>query len=298
MNKIGLHTNVLVAGWSNEEADYAIKKTAELGYDLIELPGIIFHTFDVPHTRALLDKHELASAMSLGLSEETDISSGDPDRIAAGEELLTRVLNTASELGVSTVCGILHSAFQKYSVAPTEKGISGAVDALRRIGETASKLDIEIGLEVVNRYETNVLNTAAQAGDMRERIDIPNVKVHLDTYHMNIEEADPAQAIRDTGERLGYFHIGESHRGYMGAGTIDFPRVFRALAGIGYPGAITFESFSSKVVGDQIAGILAVWRNLWDDGEDLARHARQFALAELKAAHEATSRKNVLITGS
>ena len=295
MNKIGLHTNVLVAGWSNEEAKYAVEKTSELGFDLIELPGIIFHKFDVPYTRSLLDKHGLASAMSLGLSEDTDISSGDPDRIAAGEEFLTRVLQTASELGVSTVCGILHSAFQKYSVAPTEKGISGAIDALKRVGETASKLGIDIGLEVVNRYETNVLNTAAQAVEMCERIGMPNVKVHLDTYHMNIEEADPAAAIRDTGDRLGYFHIGDSHRGYMGSGTVDFPSIFKALSDSGYSGVITFESFSSKVVGEEIAGILAVWRNLWDDGEDLARHARQFTLAELKAAHEATSRKNILI---
>ena len=101
---------------------------------------------------------------------------------------------------------------------------------LRRVGEKAAQHGITIGLEVVNRYESNVLNTAAQAVAFARRVALPNVKVHLDTYHMNIEEADIESALIDTGAMLGYFHIGESGRGYLGAGNIDFDRVFRGLA--------------------------------------------------------------------
>jgi len=83
---------------------------------------------------------------------------------------------------------------------------------------------------------------------------------------------------------LGYFHVGESHRGYLGTGTIDFQTIFRNLADIGYEGTITFESFSSAVVDPKLSTALAVWRNLWSDGEDLATHARNFMEAELYAA--------------
>ncbi len=119
------------------------------------------------------------------------------------------------------------------------------------------------------------------------RVGLPNVKVHLDCYHMNIEEADVGAAIRATGKHLGYFHTGNSHRGYLGSGSIDFSRVFRALVAIDYQGPITFESFSSKVVGQPLEGILGIWRNLWEDSRDLASHARLYTEAQLKAAQEA-----------
>ena len=108
-------------------------------------------------------------------------------------------------------------------------GVAMSVDILRQVAETAAGSGITLGLEVVNRYESNVLNTASQAVEMCRRIGAPNVKVHLDVYHMNIEESDPAQAIVETGDYLGYFHTGDSHRGYMGSGTIDLQSVFRAL---------------------------------------------------------------------
>ena len=89
---------------------------------------------------------------------------------------------------------------------------------------------------MVNRYETNILNTAAQGVEMCKRIGAPNVKVHLDVYHMNIEESDMASAIVETGPHLGYFHTGDSHRGYLGSGTIDLAGVFRALVRAKYGG--------------------------------------------------------------
>jgi D-psicose/D-tagatose/L-ribulose 3-epimerase len=122
---------------------------------------------------------------------------------------------------------------------------------------------------------------------MCKRIGAPNVKVHLDVYHMNIEESDIQQAILETGAHLGYFHTGDSHRGYMGSGSIDLAGAFRALVKSGYQGPITFESFSSRVVGQPLEGILGIWRNLWEDSCDLAEHALMYTKAQLKAAMEA-----------
>ncbi len=162
-----------------------------------------------------------------------------------------------------------------------------SIEILQRMAEIAARSGITIGLEVVNRYESNVLNTASQAVEMCKRIGAPNVKAHLDVYHMNIEEADVRQAIVETGDYLGYFHTGDSHRGYLGSGTADLAGVFRGLVEADYQGPITFESFSSRVVGQPAQGILGIWRNLWEDNRDLAEHALSYTKVQLKAAHEA-----------
>ncbi len=104
---------------------------------------------------------------------------------------------------------------------------------------------------------------------------------------MNIEEADFLRPVLACGDRLGYVHIGESHRGYLGTGTINFPEFFAALASIKYQGVITFESFSSAVVDQNLSNALSVWRNLWGDGMDLAQHARKFMADGMTAAHAA-----------
>jgi D-psicose/D-tagatose/L-ribulose 3-epimerase len=293
MNKLGVHALVWVGGWSHEECAKAIEQTAGLGYDLIEIPALDPKSIDVDFTRRTLERNKLGVTMSLGLDAASDISSGDPEKIKRGEALLLDALRVARDIGATHVCGILYSAFQKYFVPPTEKGIQGSVEAIRRFCAEAAKSNITIGMEVVNRYESNVLNTAAQAVDFCKRVGAPNIKVHLDTYHMHIEEADIEAAIVETGPMLGYFHIGESNRGYLGAGSLDFDRVFRGLAKAEYKGPITFESFSSAVVNQPLSGILAIWRNLWTDGRDLAGHAKDFIEAGLKAAQEAHARSKV-----
>lgn len=291
MNKIGVHALVWVGGWSHAECSRAIERTAVLGYDIIEIPALDPTTIDVGFTRRTVEANKLGITVSLGLDGGADISSEDPDKIKRGEKLLMDALAVTRDVGGTHMCGILYSGFQKYADPTTERGKANSADVLRRICAEAAKSDITIGLEVVNRYESNVLNTAAQAVNFCQRIGAPNVKVHLDTYHMNIEEADIEQAIVATGDRLGYFHIGESNRGYLGAGTVDFDKIFRGLARANYQGPITFESFSSTVVNKQLSGILAIWRNLWEDSEDLAAHAHDFIRANLKAAQEAQIRR-------
>lgn len=287
MNKLGVHALVWEAGWSHDECARAIAKTAEVGYDFIEAPALDPASIDVDFTRRQLEANRIGINFSLGLDADTDISSGDREKAARGKKRLEEALAVARDAGATHVCGILHSAFQKNNVPTTAAGVAMAVDVLAQVAETASKSGITLGLEVVNRYESNVLNTASQGVELCKRIGAPNVKVHLDVYHMNIEESDIVSAIVETGDYLGYFHTGDSHRGYMGSGTIDLAGVFRALVRSGYEGPITFESFSSRVVGQPLEGILGIWRNLWEDGHDLASHAVMYTRAQLKAAQEA-----------
>ena len=86
------------------------------------------------------------------------------------------------------------------------------------------------------------------------------------------------------GDKIGYVHIGENHRGYLGSGHIDFAQLFGALAEIGYTGTITFESFSSAVVDEDLSTILRIWRNVWTDGMDLAKQARAYIATQMEAA--------------
>lgn len=286
-NKLGVHALCWVGGWGEAEARTAIEGTARVGYDLIEIPALDPDRIDAALTARLLEEYGLAATISLGLGADTDLSSGDPNKMARGEALLMKVVSIARDIGATHICGILYSALMKYSEPATPEGLKASVDVLRRVCAQADKSGITVGMEVVNRYETNIANTAAQGVALCDMIDAPNVKVHLDTYHMHIEEADAARAIVETGSRLGYFHLGECHRGYLGSGSIEFSPIFRALAQIGYGGPLVFESFSSEVVDPKLSRILGIWRNLWTDGEDLIGHALDFTRAEMIAAQQA-----------
>lgn len=287
MNKLGVHALVWEKGWSHDECARAIAKTAEVGYDLIEIPALDPGSIDAAFTRRQLEQAGIGATSSMGLDAETDISSNDRDKEKRGQARLEQAVSVIRDIGATHMCGILESAFQKYAVPTTPEGVKRACEVLALVAEKAAASNITIGLEVVNRYESNVLNTASQAVEMCRRIGAPNVKVHLDVYHMNIEESDIGRAIIETGDHLGYFHTGDSHRGYMGSGSIDLAGVFRALVKSGYGGPITFESFSSRVVGQPLQGILGIWRNLWEDSHDLAAHALMYTRAQLKAAQEA-----------
>lgn len=287
MNKLGVHALVWEAGWSHGECERAIARSAEVGYDFIEAPALEPSLIDVDFTRRALERAGIGINFSLGLDFDSDISSGDPAKRARGKAKLVDAVAVCRDAGGTHIGGILYSAFGKYDRPPTAHGIAQSAETLAEVADVAAASGITLALEVVNRYESNICNTASQGVEMVKRVDRPNVKVHLDVYHMNIEESDIGAAIIDTGNLLGYFHTGDSHRGYMGSGSVDLAGVFRALVRAKYDGPITFESFSSRVVGQPLEGILGIWRNLWDDGEDLAAHALAYTRVQLKAAREA-----------
>jgi D-psicose/D-tagatose/L-ribulose 3-epimerase len=284
MNKLGIHALVWVGGWSQNESRQAIAGAAETGYELIEVPLLNPKAVDVTATARQLAEYGIGAATSLGLAAETDISSPDRSVAQRGEALLNDALAVARDIGSTYLGGVIFSALRKYDAPPTPAGRANCVAVLSRLAAKAKASGITLGLEAVNRYESNLINTGRQAVALIEEIGADNIVVHLDTYHMNIEEGDFADAILACGDKLGYFHIGESHRGYLGTGSIDFRTIFRTLVRTGYSGPITFESFSSAVVDPALSTALAVWRNLWSDSVDLARSARLFIEAELEAA--------------
>lgn len=281
---IGCHGLVFTGSFDQVGVDTSARMTAEAGYNLLELPLLDPYSFDVVAAKKSLAPYKLAISSSMGHSLDSDISSEDMDAVTAGEAKLNKILEILSELESGYFAGVMYSALNKYMQPATKQGRQNSIDVLRRVAERAQSLGIQLGLEVVNRYETNIMNTAREGLAYIKELDHPNVGIHLDTYHMNIEESDMFQPVLDSGDRLVYVHIGESHRGYLGSGSVDFDTFFKALDRIGYQGPITFESFSSAVVSPQLSSVLGIWRNLWADSADLSRHAYEFIQGKRRAA--------------
>lgn len=287
MNSLGIHALVWAGDLAPASARKIIESSKQAGYDLVELSLHAPEVMDIAFTRDLLQEHGMKVGCSRGLSFAADVSSEDPECVRRGIAMLEEGVTLAAELGGNYFGGILYGAMAKYPGPLTTKGRYNATESVKRMADFAAKKGVTLGLEVVNRYESNQLNTALQALEMLDKVNASNVKVHLDTYHMNIEETDFMKPVLACGDRLGYVHIGESNRGYLGTGTINFPEFFAGLAAINYQGVITFESFSSAVVDDNLSNALSIWRNLWSDGMDLAKHARQFMADGITAAAKA-----------
>lgn len=282
--QIGTHALVFTGSFDRAGISASVERAARAGFDLIEFPLMDVPGFDRDHAAAELARHGIAASASLGLDETTDLTSADAAVAARGEQRLRECLDIVAALGGQYLCGVIYSAMRKYSEPPTAAGRAQSAAALRRLAERAEGLGVTLALEVVNRYETNLLNTARQALAFLDEVGHPGVGLHLDTYHMNIEEADLFTPVVDAAARLRYVHIGEGHRGYLGSGTVAFGELFRALDRLDYDGPVVFESFSSAVVNSDLSRMLAIWRNLWSDGDDLAAHANRFIRNGLHAA--------------
>ena len=275
----GGHALVWAGDWTPAGARQAISGAAQAGYDYIEIALLDPWKVDISLTKNLLQEYGLRAHASLGLSPTTDVTSTNPAIVAQGDALLRQATDVLAGIGGTELCGVIYCALGKYAGPASPQNRANAVVAMQRLADYAAARGININLEVVNRYETNIMNSAREGLEFLAAVNRPNAFLHLDTYHMNIEEDGMEQAVLAVGARLGYVHIGESHRGYLGTGNVNFDPFFNALKKINYQGPIAFESFSSAVVDPALSNALCVWRNLWSDSDDLARHALKFMRA-------------------
>ena len=293
MARLGIHSFVWTDGATEDSLVAAMEKSAACGYRLIELAYLKPEKFNLDRLGQRAKSLDLDIAVTMGLPLSGDVSSEDGDAVKRGEAILADAVQAVRDIGGSKLGGILYSAHTKYARVPTDRGRKNSIAAIAKTGEIAEKAGVDLVLEVVNRFETNLLNTAAQGLDFVKQTGSDSVRLHLDTFHMNIEEANPAAAIRLAGDKIGYFHIGESNRGYLGDGTINFDLMFDALLDIDYSRDITFESFSSAVVDEGLTVACAIWRDTWTDNRPLAEHAKQFIdlkMAEAKRRRATNAR--------
>jgi D-psicose/D-tagatose/L-ribulose 3-epimerase len=283
-NKLGVHALLFTDQWSDATAKTAIDKATRIGFDVIE--ALIFDpdAIDGKMTRRIAKDAGIGVSLGMALGQESDISSSDPAIARRGVETVERCLAIAEEAGSSAVSGITYAAFNRYNAPPTPTQRTQVVDALGRLADKAASRGLRLGLEPVNRYESFLVNTLDDASSIIREIGSKSLFVHVDTFHMNIEESDIAGAIARNIDLIGYAHVAESHRGVLGSGTFDFKTFFRTLARSGFTGGYTVESFSSAVLGPAIVGAVGLWRQAWTDADKVARDALGFLRAEIAAA--------------
>jgi D-psicose/D-tagatose/L-ribulose 3-epimerase len=241
--------------WDRAGAERTIPAAAAYKMDFIEIALLNTAIVDAPHTRALLDKHGMRAVCSLGLPE-ANWASVNPD---GAVEHLKDALDKTAEMGAEALSGVTYGGIgERTGVPPTQGEYDNIARALAAAAKHAKSRGLLLGIEPVNRYENHLLNTGWQARDMIEKVGADNIFIHLDTYHMNIEEKGAANGILDAREHLRYIHLSESDRGTPGEGTCDWDEIFAALAAIGFKGGLAMESFINMM--PEIAYGLAVWR--------------------------------------
>jgi D-psicose/D-tagatose/L-ribulose 3-epimerase len=286
-NQIGVHFQVFTDAWTPEMRKPTLERVRVAGFDFIEITTLDPAGFDVDGTRADLDSLGLDVTLSTALSFESDISSDDAGAVARGERHLEAAVDAAAALDADWLVGLTYGAWGNYPAPPTARGRASCAEALGRICERAAAAGVSIGLEVINRYENNFLNTTAQALELVEEVGAPNLAIQLDSFHAQIEEVGQAEAVTNCRGRLGYLHVGENHRGMLGSGNVDFTGLFRRVVESGFQGPIAYEAFSRNVVGEEAAAALCVWRDLWRDSDALGAHAHRFISDQLRVAQAA-----------
>ncbi len=270
--KLGIHAYAWCSQWTNGTL-HLIDKVKKLELDFIEIPLMCLESFDADAIKVRLESVGLDAVTSTVLLDETDITSEDPDIRAKGIDYLKACVEATHNIGASSFSGVIYSQHVKLLPRrPDYRLWEYSADCLRGVAQYALDLGVIIGLEPVNRYESCLINTCEQALQLKEMIGFENVKVHLDTYHMNIEEKSYYYATKLAGKDLIHYHLCENDRGIPGTGLVDWDGIFRALAEINYHGNAALESFVDCTDNMNTW----VWRQLALDGDTLLREGVAF----------------------
>lgn len=207
-----------------------------------------------------------------GQGPGADVSSEDDDERRAGAAVLRAAVDFASALGADQLNGVPYGLFGPPGGPTSRAALVRAAREVGAVADYAAGQGVAMTFEVLNRYETSAINTAAQAVEFAELSGSDNLGIHLDTFHMAIEEADVAAAIRAALPRLRYLELGQSGRGALSTGSLDIAAVVRQALDDGYTGRWGVEAFSRPLVGGA-ADMLAIWRAPFDDALELASDA-------------------------
>ena len=264
-----------------------LRRTKAAGLDVLEMSAPKLRGLSAADRKGISARAKdlgLTLSLATALSPDADVSSDDAAIHSAGTRLLMEDVKLAHEVGALSLGGILTGvgkAFPEGIEHTRQHAVDNAIRSLREVAKAAEELGVNLGAEVVNRFESPLVNTCEECLRVAEAVDSPCLGVHLDTFHMNIEEADPAAAIRLAGKRLIHFHACENNRSLPGHGHIDWNGIFDALHDIRYSGMIVMESLPGPY--GTVSGRLNIWRKLSQDTDGELKQAADF-LRALEAA--------------
>lgn len=269
--RFGANTFIWTSPFATANHLSLLTKVAEMGFDLIEVavedPALI----DVVALRRAAAAAGLDVIVCGAFGPDRNLSSADDAVRDNAETYLQWCIDAAAELGSPIVAGPMYSAVGKArlnTAVARQAEWDRAAAGLHKWGSYAQERGVKLAIEPLNRFETDMVNIVEQGLALIEAADCDAVGLHLDTFHMHLEEKNSAAAIRRAGDRVFHFHACENDRGVPGTGQVNWTAVAQALSDIQYDGAVVIESFTPEV--QSIARAVCIWREIAPDQDTIA----------------------------
>jgi D-psicose/D-tagatose/L-ribulose 3-epimerase len=251
-----------------------LKDIKATGYDGVEIPIFEGSPDDYKRLGDMLDRIGLERTAVSAMGDPAMNLIGDAAARKAGIDYMKWAIDCASALGADRLSGPLHSTLGHFSgTGPTTAEKKRSVSSQRAIGDHAAKKGVVIGLEALNRFECYLVNTMGGLCAHLDEIGHDNIKAMYDTFHCNIEEADPIGAFTKHTKHIVHVHISENDRGVPGRGNIPWKKTFSAIRGSGYDGWLTIEAFGRGL--KDLAAATKVWRDFAESPEAVYRDGFQ-----------------------
>lgn len=261
----------ITPNWTAEAGKYAIEQTAKAGFDLIEILLPNSMEIDAKAVKQQLKENHLEVVCSLNLPKEAHIAFYPKE----AEKLIKNAIDKTSDLETNFLGGVLHGGIGVFSGNPlSENEKNTIVEVWSSVADYAKEKGVNIAVEPINRYESYVCNTAENVLELIEKTGKDNLFLHLDTFHMNIEENNFRDPILLANQKLKHIHVTESHRGMLGEGTVNWNQFFDALKEINFEGNLVLENFSSSIPGMQ--QMVSLWQKSPYNAEQLALGSLNF----------------------
>jgi D-psicose/D-tagatose/L-ribulose 3-epimerase len=282
---IGVNAWVWTSPFTTDSEGLALMdKAKQMGFDSFEFGLEDTSHVDPSKLKQKLQQTGLRCVICGAFGPDRDLTHEDGSVRENSLNYITKAIQMCKEAGVKTLAGPMYSAVGKRRHVPPEqkkKEWDLAVKGLKEAGKRAADNGITLAIEPLNRFETDLINTAEQCEKLVNDIGMNNVGFHLDSFHMNIEEKNSGDAIRRAGKRLYHFHACENDRGAPGSGVnIDWPNIAAALKEVGFKGEAVIETFTPKT--KSIAAAAAIWRQLAPTQDGLAQDGLAFLRKTLK----------------
>ena len=273
--KFGIHSLLFTETFLEKDLPL-LERCKNMGFDAVEIIPFDPDHFPAKQTKQVAEDLGLSINTGYGLPEQYNTISPDPKVRTAGIDFSKRLVDLSNEAGAEVFGGAIYCGWgYRTGKMRTADEWKWGVDAYREVAEHAAETsNLILGIEPLNRFESHFINIAADAVQFIQDVGMPNVKVHLDTFHMIREEDDIHAAVLATGEHLGYVHACENQRGTPGKGLVPWADFFKALKQINYDGCITVESFDPDM--ESIARLCSMWRKMADSPEQLATDGLKF----------------------
>lgn len=276
MSNFGVSTWVWVSPLSDERLVELAPKVRDFGFDVIELQVEEPGQWDPARAAEVAREHGLATGLACVMPPGRDLTEDDATA-AETTDYLRHCVDVAQTIGSPVVAGPMYAPVGKLwrlEGGDRSATVKRVAERLRPVAEYAGERGVRLGVEPLNRYETSLFNTVEQALELVEAVDSDALGLLLDTYHMNIEERDPAAAARAAGKHIAHVHTCGTDRGAPGFDQFDWQSFSAALVDAGYEGQLTIESFTAEQ--EAIATAAAIWRPLASSQDALASEGLAF----------------------